>query len=38
MGYARALTNIENAGSITEKIVSQSLSVRQTKKLIKDLH
>ncbi|WP_264339670.1 MULTISPECIES: ParB/RepB/Spo0J family partition protein [unclassified Wolbachia] len=38
MGHARALINVENAESIAEKIVSQGLSVRQTEKLIKDLH
>ncbi|WCR58300.1 ParB/RepB/Spo0J family partition protein [Wolbachia endosymbiont of Ctenocephalides felis wCfeJ] len=38
MGHARALINVENAESIAEKIISQGLSVRQTEKLIRDLH
>lgn len=38
MGHARALINVENAESIAERIVSQGLSVRQTEKLIRDLH
>ncbi|APR98848.1 ParB/RepB/Spo0J family partition protein [Wolbachia endosymbiont of Folsomia candida] len=38
MGHARALINIENSEDIAETIVSQGLSVRQTEKLIKDLH
>lgn len=38
MGHARALINVENAENIAEKIISQGLSVRQTEKLIKDLH
>lgn len=38
MGHARALINVENAESIAEKIISQGLNVRQTEKLIKDLH
>ncbi|MEY2393264.1 ParB/RepB/Spo0J family partition protein [Wolbachia endosymbiont of Tettigetta isshikii] len=38
MGNARALINVENAESIAEKIISQGLNVRQTEKLIKDLH
>lgn len=36
MGHARALINVENAEDIAERIVSRSLSVRQTEKLIKD--
>lgn len=36
MGHARALINDENAEDIAERIVSRSLSVRQTEKLIKD--
>jgi ParB family chromosome partitioning protein len=38
MGHARALINVENAESIAEKIISQGLNVRQTEKLIRDLH
>ncbi|QOD38679.1 ParB/RepB/Spo0J family partition protein [Candidatus Wolbachia massiliensis] len=38
MGHARVLINVENAESIAEKVVFQGLSVRQTEKLIKDLH
>lgn len=38
MGHARALINVENAEDIAERIVSRSLSVRQTEKLIKDSH
>lgn len=38
MGHARTLINIENPEDIAETIVSQGLSVRQTEKLIKDLH
>ena len=38
MGHASALINVENAESIAEKIISQGLNVRQTEKLIKDLH
>lgn len=38
MGHARTLINVENAEDIAERIVSQALSVRQTEKLIKDLH
>lgn len=38
MGHARALINVENAEEIAERIFSRNLSVRQTEKLIKDLH
>ncbi|MDN5247536.1 PREDICTED: probable chromosome-partitioning protein ParB [Rhagoletis zephyria] len=38
MGHARALINVENAEEIAEKIASRGLSVRQTEKLIRDLH
>ncbi|MDR2831572.1 MAG: ParB/RepB/Spo0J family partition protein [Rickettsiales bacterium] len=38
MGHARTLINVENAEDIAERIVYQGLSVRQTEKLIKNLH
>lgn len=37
MGHARALINIKNNESIADKIISESLSVRETENLIKSL-
>ncbi len=38
MGHARALVNVEKSEDIARKIVSCGLNVRQTEKLIRDLH